>query len=116
MTRMTGEIIERGRWKPVNLKFGHGVTSWDRNTEAKTSVAKLRYQLKMTQLEFAKGIGINSLQSISVYESGKITPSMKTAMRMIEFAKTRGIVITLDQFYRGDWEIDKETEKEEVHA
>ena len=97
-TRMTG-IVEKGRWKPVNVSN----TSWDRNIEPKTSVAKLRYQLKMTQREFAKAIGFNATTQISVYESGKIAPSIKTAMKIVEMAKKRGVEITLEQFYQEEW-------------
>lgn len=99
-TRMTG-IVEKGRWKPVNVSN----TSWDRNIEPKTSVAKLRYQLKMTQIEFAKAIGFNAATQISVYESGKIAPSIKTAMKIVEMAKKKGVEITLEQFYQGKWQV-----------
>ncbi len=99
MNRMTG-IIEKGRWEPV--KSRHRRVSWEYGEAPKSSVGKLRYQLKMTQQVFAKAVAINEGQ-ISLYESGKVNPSIKTMIKMIELASTQGISITLDQFYRGEW-------------
>jgi len=99
MNRMTG-IIEKGRLEPVLSR--HRKPSWEYGEVPKTPVAKLRYQLKMTQQVFAKAAGINEGQ-ISLYESGKVNPGIKTMIKMIELAGAHGLAITLDQFYRGEW-------------
>jgi len=101
MGRMTG-IVESGRWSAVE-GLGKGSPSWERHQEARTSVAKVRYQLKLTQTEFAKAVGLKSVQQVSTYETGKNTPSIKNALKIIEYANAQGISITLDQFYRGEW-------------
>lgn len=98
MGRMTG-IVEVGKWEPVKLEGGGGRTSWERGLTPKTVIAKLRYDCKMTQGEFARAVGICNLSQVSHYESGKTRPRIDTARKVIAFARERGIEMTLEQLY-----------------
>lgn len=95
------EVIEKGRF-PVTKGFGTGgIPSWqikDGKRPPRCGVAKLRYQLKMTQPELAKLLGWAGGAQISLYERGKLMPSAKTAKKLVAIAKQHGIEMTLEDF------------------
>ena len=96
------EVIEKGRFK-ITPGFGMGgVPSWRLKDSSKkpprTGVAKLRYQLKLTQLELAALLGWKSGSQVGLYEQGKFTPSAKTAKKLVVIAQQHGIKMTLEDF------------------
>lgn len=57
----------------------------------------IRKQLNATQAEVAAGIGVTQ-SNVSFYEGGQTVPPA-VAGRLIEFAKSRGHVISFDDIY-----------------
>jgi len=62
----------------------------------KSNIKRLREEIKLTQEQFAKEIGVCKI-SVSYYESGKVTPSAPVMSRIIKVAKRYRVTITLDE-------------------
>jgi len=59
---------------------------------------ELRKRLRLSQAQLAAGIGLGQ-SAISQCERGGCRLSPDSAMRLIEFAKRRGVVTSLDEIY-----------------
>lgn len=62
-----------------------------------STIQIIRKRLQLTQAELAAGIGV-SQGNVSFYEKGQTVPPA-VAAKLIEFAKTRGEVLTFDDIY-----------------
>jgi transcriptional regulator with XRE-family HTH domain len=58
----------------------------------------LRAKCKMTQREFSKAIKTTQA-NLCRYERGKIRPSAAVMKRIIDFAKSVGVLITFNDFF-----------------
>lgn len=61
------------------------------------SFQTIRKRLEVTQAELAAALGVTQ-GNVSFYEKGQTVPP-KVAGKLIEFAKTKGHVITYDDVY-----------------
>lgn len=61
-------------------------------------IKELRGQLKLTQKEFAEGVDLTQ-GALSRFEKGSLSPSVETGIKMVQFARRRGISLTLDALY-----------------
>lgn len=62
------------------------------------SVKAIRELLSMTQEELGRALGV-SQSSVSAYESGAASIPVPNAIKLIEVAEARGVLLTLDQIY-----------------
>lgn len=70
-----------------------------RNDGSAATVLSLRLRLGLSQADFAKLLGgRTSGASISLYEQSRRMPRLSTIYRMIEVAKSYGILLTIDDF------------------
>lgn len=65
------------------------------------SIKELRKKLQMTQVELAQELGC-SQNTISQYEHGVKTPSVKIAQKMVRLAKENKIKVTLTDIFPED--------------
>ena len=64
----------------------------------KSSLQKLRAELRLTQTSFAKMLGI-SRTAVTYYEAHQRYPRLKIAYRILDIAKKNGIKLTLEDIY-----------------
>lgn len=59
---------------------------------AKQCIKKVRYELGLSQIEFAELVGVHKA-AISLYETGARTPSFPTIRKIVDKLKEKGIEI-----------------------
>lgn len=62
------------------------------------NLKKIRKALNLTQEDFAQELG-SSQSAISEYEKGVKTPSLKVAQKIVKFAKTKKVKVTLNDIF-----------------
>lgn len=62
-------------------------------------IKKIREDLRLSQAEFADALKIKSQSTISKFERGAVAPSLKTAKRIIDLAKSKKLKITLNDIF-----------------
>jgi putative transcriptional regulator len=63
------------------------------------SLIDLRKRLSLSQAELGSAIEVNQ-SAISQYERGEIAMNPDVALRLIDFARSRGIEIAMETLYR----------------
>jgi putative transcriptional regulator len=65
---------------------------------AMNPIRQLRKRLKVSQTELGKEIGVTQ-SAISQFENGSSIPSPDTVLKIIAFAKRRGVNVSFDSIY-----------------
>lgn len=64
-------------------------------------ILHLRRLLKVSQTELGNAIGV-SQSMVSQYEKGVSTPSPETAIKLIQFSRSRGVEVSFESIYAPD--------------
>lgn len=96
-----------GRGRPTK---GVGSMSFEqlyKGEAPRTPFEKLRFDLKLTQIEWAKEIQMTHA-AVSAVDRGHVIATVPVAKRMQEEARKRGIAVTLDELYQHviTWQIE----------
>lgn len=65
------------------------------------TIKEVRLKAGMTQVEFAKILG-SSQAAISECENGTKTPSLKFSQKIVKFAKSKKMKLTLDDIFQDE--------------
>ncbi|MFW2396573.1 helix-turn-helix domain-containing protein [Burkholderia pseudomallei] len=62
------------------------------------AIASIRKSLGLSQAALAKGLDLGQ-SAISQFERGECEPTVAVARRLIQFAKSHGVIVTFETIY-----------------